>query len=315
MGLINMKGINMESINNSQYLSFTDSESLYGSTEKCPLIKINTPFCNAVIAPQGAQLLEFTPKNEDKESEQSWLWLSPKAIFSEGKAIRGGIPVCAPWFGVNQQAPQKPKHGFVRTQQWALNNIVESENGVVELLFQFTSSESDLPLYPHYFQLDLKIILSDHIKMSLSVHNLSDSIMPFSWALHSYFCVDKLQDVHVQGLDKHQYLDAANRDTAGNFSVKHQQGDIYFKGEVDSVYECVGKQQTIIGTPAINIEGEGCPTAIVWNPGAELAKQMSDVGIEHYEDYICVERGAAFNDSWSIAPGSSKSATLLLSKQ
>jgi len=303
----------MDIKNNSQYLSFTDSKTIYDSSEKLPLIKINTPLCDAIVAPQGAQLLEFTPKNEGKESECAWLWLSPKAVFSKGKAIRGGIPVCAPWFGVNQQDPLKPKHGFVRTQQWALNEVIESENGTVELCFQFTSSESDLPLYPHYFQLDLRITLSDRIKMSLTVHNLSNSNMPFSWALHSYFCVNKLQDVHVSGLDKHRYLDAANRDKAGNFSVKHQQGDIYFKSEVDSVYEHVGKQQTIVGTPSLNIEGEKCPTVIVWNPGAELAKQMSDVGVEHYEDYICVERGAAFNDSWDIAPRSSKSATLSLS--
>ncbi len=305
----------MNNINNSHYISSTDSETLYGSKEKCPLIEVNSPLFHAVIAPQGAQLLEFTPKFQGKKSEAPWLWLSPKAIFSEGKAIRGGIPVCAPWFGVNPLDPQKPKHGFVRTQPWALINIIESKNGSVELNFQFTSSESDLPLYPHRFQLDLKIMLSDHIKMSLTALNLSDSHMPFSWALHSYFCVEKLQDVHVSGLDKHQYLDAANRDEAGKFSVKHQQGDIYFKGEVDSVYEDVGIQQTIIGTPTINIKGENCPTAIVWNPGAKLAEQMNDVGIEHYEDYICVERGAAFNDSWSLSPGSSKTATLLLSKQ
>jgi len=251
----------MNNINNSQYISATDSEALYSSKEKCPLLEINTPLCHAVIAPQGAQLLEFTPKSESGKSEDAWLWLSPKAVFSEGKAIRGGIPVCAPWFGVNAVDSQKPKHGFVRTQPWTIINIIESENGSVELSFQFTSSESDLPLYPHRFQLDLKITLSDQINMSLTALNLSNSSMPFSWALHSYFCIDKLQNVHVSGLDKHQYLDAANRDEAGNFSVKHQQGDIFFKGEVDSVYEDVGIQQTIIGTPTINIKGENCPTA------------------------------------------------------
>ena len=305
----------MNTLNNTQTVSYTDSHSLYGSLEKCPLITINTALCHAVIAPQGAQLLEFTPKFEGKKKQDAWLWLSPKAVFSEGKAIRGGIPVCAPWFGVNSLDPQKPKHGFVRTQPWALINIIESENDTVELAFQFTSSESDLPLYPHHFQLNLKITLSDEIKMSLTVDNLSDSSMPFSWALHSYFCVDKLKDVSVSGLDNHQYLDAANRDEAGNFSVKQQQGDIYFKGEVDRVYEDVGSQQTIIGTPAIILKGENCPTAIIWNPGETLAEQMSDVGIEHYKDYICVERGAAFKNSWHLAPGSSQTATLLLCKQ
>ena len=305
----------MDIINNSAFLSSTNTATMYGASNSCPLIKVSTPLCDAIISYQGAQLLEFTPKSKDKESEPSWIWLSPKAIFSEGKAIRGGIPICAPWFGVNQQNPQKPKHGLVRTQQWILKGIIESEDGTVALSFQYTSTASDLLLYPHRFQLDLKITLSDQVKMSLTAYNLSDSNMPFSWAFHNYFCVDNLQDVHVSGLDEHRYLDAAKRDNAGNFSVKNQQGDIYFKGEVDSVYEGTSEQQTIIGTPAIKIEGNNCPTTIVWNPGAELAKNMTDVGIEHYKKYICVERGAAFNDSWNIAPGCSKSATMLLTER
>ncbi len=292
----------IESIEQTRYVSLTDSRQLYGSAEPLPLIKIASPHCDAVIAIQGAQLLEFCPKDG-----QPLLWLSPKALFSPGKAIRGGIPVCAPWFGVHTADATKPKHGFVRNHPWQVTHISEHEDDTVELSFQYRSTPADLTLFPHPFQLTLKLTLNECLKMSLAVQNLGDSIMPFSWALHSYFPIENLPEVRVKGLDNNDYLDAVE-----HFSRKLQQGDVAFNGEVDRVYESVGEQQIIAGLPTINITGTECPTAIIWNPGAALAGEMADIGIEHYAEYICVERGAAFNNSWQIAPGHTTAATLTI---
>ncbi len=291
-------------LDNTQFLSLTSSKVLYGSAESLPLIKVDSPLCEAVIALQGAQLLEYKPKGA-----LSWLWLSPKATFSKGSAIRGGIPICAPWFGVNQLDPQKPKHGFVRTQEWVLKNISEQSDGTVKLDFEFTSAESDLVIFPFSFQLALSITLSEQVTLSFNILNIGHSIMPFSWAFHSYFGVDNLEEVRVAGLDQQTYLDATD-----NFFSKRQEGDVQFKGEVDSVYENTNKQQAILGKPSINIEGEGCPTAIIWNPGIDLAHKMADISATHFNEFICVERGAAFENSVNIAPNSSESAVFILSK-
>ena len=281
-------------------VSITNSRDLYASSESLSLLKIDSPLCDAVIAIQGAQLLAFTPKDA-----QPWLWLSPKAIFSENKPIRGGIPVCAPWFGVNQQDPTKPKHGFVRNRQWQLVHATENKQHEVELTFRVRTNEDDLPLYSHAFSLDLVITLSKQIDISFSVQNLSRTPMPFSWALHSYFCVDSLEAVAVEGLDQSTYLDATDQ-----FSVIKQEGAVQFSSEVDRVYENVDSQQTITGNPCLSITGQDCPTAIIWNPGEKLAHTMADITANHYAEYICVERGAAFSNTWEVTPEKPLSATL-----
>ncbi len=283
-------------------VSIADTCELYQSTESLTLLKIESPLCNAVIALQGAQLLEFTPKNS-----APWLWLSPKATFSESCPIRGGIPICAPWFGVNKQDPGKPKHGFVRTRCWQLIDAAENDIGEVELTFTCTSEERDLPLFPHPFSLNLVIRLSDHIDISFSVLNTGQSLMPFSWALHSYFNVDSLKDVRVEGLDQHPYLDATQ-----NFLSVIQNGSISFKSEVDRVYESVSQEQSISGSPSLSIKGDNCPTAIVWNPGIKLATKMADITADHYDQYICLERGAAFANSWDVLPQQSVTSTLTI---
>ncbi|UZE97396.1 D-hexose-6-phosphate mutarotase [Alkalimarinus alittae] len=285
-------------------VSMSDSRALYGSTESLALLNIESPMCNAVIAVQGAQLLEFAPKDATP-----WLWLSPKAVFQEGHPVRGGIPVCAPWFGVNHQDATKPKHGFVRTQDWQLINITESPSGVMKLVFQFLSAKEDFSLFPHKFSLELTLLLSDHIDISFSVKNSSPIEMPFSWALHSYFCVDDLNRVRVTGLENNTYLDATNALTPIT-----QSGAVCFKTEVDRVYESVDTEQVIKGSPSLSIKGTNCPTAIVWNPGSELAEKMADITVNHYDEYICVERGAAFGNTWRVPPGQSATAELTILK-
>lgn len=286
-------------IDQSQTVTLTSSEEHY-QKPGLPLLQISNQSCDAIIAPQGAHLLAFTRKDGT-----DLLWLSPNAIFAEGKAIRGGIPVCLPWFGVNRQDPAKPKHGFVRSKDWQLTAIHEPDAGITELIFSYASSENDLKLFPHAFSAQLTLRLSDQINIQLKVSNHSSSEADVSWALHSYHPVDNLADVRVTGLADLNYLD----NLQGLISVR-QEGDIRFYGEVDRVYESVPATQQILGTPHLNITGENCPTAIVWNPGTDNAAKMIDVGEEIHQQFICVERGAAFADSWTLGSGESRSAHL-----
>nr|WP_285903144.1 D-hexose-6-phosphate mutarotase [Alkalimarinus sediminis] len=290
----------MQQLSAAPSISLTDSRELYGSPESIELLHVKSPHCNAVVSIQGAQLLEFMPQDS-----QPWLWLSPKAIFSKGQPIRGGIPICAPWFGVNQQDPLKPKHGFVRTRNWQLVNITENDQGIVELTFSFTSDKSDTPLFPHAFSLKLVMTLAEHIHISFIAQNTGTETMPFSWALHSYFNVDNLKVAEVEGLNQHAYLDATQDLTR---TIQH--GPICFESEVDRVYENVGSEQVITGSPSLLLRGNNCPTAIVWNPGIKLAEKMADITSEHYDEYICVERGAAFANTWKVQPQQSITATL-----
>lgn len=272
------------------------------SSQNCndlPILTIDTPLCQAVIALQGAQLLNFVRKSDD----QPLIWCSPKAIFKKGKAVRGGIPLCFPWFGAHQFDSSKPKHGFVRDNDWQLLSAKRNSDGAIALGFGFSSCKETLALFPHNFEAQLDFTLGNAIDITFSVKNTSSSDMPCSWALHSYLPVTELDNTEVLGLDGCNYLD-----TVGSLSNETQSGPVTFSGEVDRVYADVGHSQTINSATSIIVSGENCPTAIVWNPGVELAATMADLGSSASKEFVCVERGAAFSNAWSIASGEEKTA-------
>lgn len=268
-----------------------------------PLLRVSNPHCDALIALQGAQLLSFTPKGSD-----DLLWLSPNAVFAPGQAIRGGIPVCLPWFGVNREDPSKQKHGFVRNRDWQLLGANSDHEGRTHLTLGYDYAGDEPELFPHPFRATLTAVLGATLTLTLSVQNRDSCPMPLSWAWHSYFPVDNLDTVCVSGLDGIDYLD----NTQG-LSRQHQHGPVQFKGEVDRVYESVPALQQIQGQPAISLHGSGCDTAIVWNPGAANSAQMGDLGTEIYRRFICVERGMAFANAQCVAPGDEIGATLEIS--
>lgn len=288
-------------IDHSQTVTLTDSIQRYQKPPPAlPLLHVSNQSCEAVIAAQGAHVLQFKP-----QSTTELLWLSPNAIFAEGTAIRGGIPVCLPWFGVNQKDPSKPKHGFVRNQDWQLSEIHEPDPNTTKLVFTFESGTEDRALFPYPFTAQLQITLSNEIELTLTLHNHSDSDAEFSWALHSYHPVGDLASTAVAGLSGLNYLDNLR-----GLKPTLQDGNIRFNGEVDRVYESVPVSQQILGQPAITISGHNCETAIIWNPGAENAAAMGDVGEGIHQQFICLERGAAFGNSWVLAPDESRQATL-----
>lgn len=287
-------------------IEFADSHFLYGG--KAPglaLLIVSTRLFRAVISVQGAQLLEFIPANQ-----KPLLWLSPNASFEKGQAIRGGIPICLPWFGVAPSLPEKPKHGFVRTQPWELKQADCNAQGQCTLKFLFDhSNNAEMPypfeLYPYKFAAELELSLSQSIKLSLEVHNLDKQTIPVSQAFHSYHPVDCLTSTQVLGLENKAYLDNTQ-----SLQSCLQHGAITFSDEVDRVYENINSEQIINTRPAIAISGENCPTAIVWNPGAKNAATMTDIGESNQPSFICVERGAAFSDSWCIPAGKKRMASI-----
>lgn len=275
-------------------ITLTDTAKRYHSTGPAlPLLVINNPYCEAVVALQGAQLLEFTPHDGDP-----LLWLSPNACFIPGQSVRGGIPICLPWFGVNQQAPEKPKHGFVRNRDWQLIRVETTDSGATQLTFLFTYAQLEPELFAFPFSVELIVTLSDSLELQLSTTNIGTEAMPFSWAFHSYHPVSRLSEVRIEGLEGKRYLD----NTRG-LAAAIQDGAVRFQGEVDRVYEGVESTQVLKTTPAILVTGANCDTAIVWNPGADNASAMADIGAGHHEAFVCLERGAAFANAWILNPG------------
>lgn len=268
----------------------TDSKALYGSQHKLTLLEVRGPDSRSVIALQGAQLLSHSV------GEADLFWLSKDCLFEPGRAIRGGVPICLPWFGPHPQGNAFPKHGLARLQNWQLEAAV-CDGAEIVLRFVCTLRAGGGVVSDMLARLEMR--LSERVVMNLEVVNSGDSAMPLSFAFHSYFQVSDAKQAQVDGLHGHDYLD----NTEG-LALRSQRDRIGFGQEVDRVYETVAESQLLVGDSAVRVEGGHCPTVIVWNPGPELAATMADVG-EGWRHFVCVERGAAFKDRVSLPPGAS----------
>lgn len=290
-------------LNHCDAISLSHSNELYPQCfgDGLPLLRINTPLCQATIAIQGAQLLEFTPHNG-----KPLLWLSPQCHFQAGKSPRGGVPICLPWFGAHPTDASKPSHGFARTIDWFLESV-DLDDERCELVFRLTHTAN--ALFPQAFTSRITMRLNQEAELILEMHNTGDSAFDTSWALHSYFNVDDLSAASVAGLEDLTYADKVQ-----GFESFTQQGQVKFTGEVDRVFEDVSGFVSITGNPAINITHYNCPSVVVWNPGAALSATMSDVGANNERGYICVERGAVRGDAWSLEANEHRSAWIRITQ-
>lgn len=282
----------------SGFLRLTNSHEQYPDAPGTglPLLAVETSLCSAVISLQGAHLLEFNTISGDP-----LLWLSPNCDFTPGAALRGGVPLCLPWFGVNQTDPAKPKHGFARNSFWELGKAQLLSDGTAELEFLFLSDANQL--FPFDFSAELRMTLGNSAKLELTVNNTDTDDFDCSWAMHNYHRINSLTDVRVLGLAGKKYFDNFE-----GYAEKQQTGDVNFPGPVDRVYPEIDNSVTIKGSPTIEIKHSNCPSVVVWNPGVEAAAKIADIGTGQEQFYICVERGALLGEQWHLPAGTSKSA-------
>jgi len=270
--------------------------------EGLAVLRLDTPVCTAHIALQGAHLLSFCAKDGSP-----LLWLSPNCEFTPGIALRGGIPVCLPWFGPHPTDATRPKHGFARNRDWQLIDAHILADKSAQLSFRFISKAD--ALFEFNFTAELVMTLGTTIKLAISVINDDNQPFDCSWVLHTYYPVSVLNDVRVQGLAGRTYLDNLEKHAA-----KQQHGDVSFSGEVDRVFPDIQNSLQITGSPTIKMTHNNCPSVVVWNPGAANAAKIADIGAGNEQNYICVERGAVLDEKWTLAPGESKRAQVVISE-
>lgn len=237
------------------------------------LLIIEHPGFRAAFSLQGGQLIAWQPVNQP-----AVIWLSDRTEFSQGKAIRGGIPICWPWFG----PAGKPSHGFARTSEWQLGDCQESTQQV-EVSMQLTHSAQTHALWPHDFDLTLAAVLSrESCQITLRIAGNVESTA----ALHSYFNVGDSETVRVSGLGD-RYIDKVK----GN-ALASQQGEQTYHGEVDRIFTHP-TAESILKDPQlkrrIKIQHQGYSDVVTWNPGAALSQSMADMSDEGYKTMVCVE--------------------------
>jgi len=265
----------------------------------------------ATICLQGAHVVSFRPKSQ----QAPVVWVSDAAKFAAGKSIRGGAPVCWPWFGPHASEVAFPAHGFARTVDWQVTGTRKRNDAKTEVTLQLVDNQQTRAQWPHLTQLTLTVVVSDKLEMRLATTNTSDAPIHIGEALHTYFHISDIGTVKVTGLEGSDYHDKVD-----NFARKKQQGAIGFNGEVDRVYvntpaECVIEDAGL--KRRIHIAKSGSQSTVVWTPWTEKAEKMGDMGKGKsgagWREMVCVESANAMDNVITVVPGETHTLTVTYS--
>ncbi len=265
------------------------------------LIEVRNRQCTAVISLQGAQILSWIPVDDNGEAGEDVIWLSTDAVHSAGKAIRGGIPVCWPWFGAHPDKTDYPAHGFARTSLWQILGTESLEDGSTRINLTMLPQASNQQMWPVNTTVLLQVTLGAKLEIELITRNQGDAAITISQALHTYFRVADVNKVRLHGLDDTVYLDKLE-----NYAEKYQQGPVVITEEVDRIYlntttDCVIEDPEFKRN--IIIIKCGSHSTVVWNPWRDTAEKMGDLGENGYKTMLCVESSNAATDTVTIDAG------------
>lgn len=258
-------------------------------------LKITGRLAEAEIYLHGAQVTAWRPAGEDEV-----LFLSGQSKWEAGRAIRGGIPVCFPWFRAKADDAKAPAHGFVRTKSWELISIGQDGDSVVVTLTT-ESDKASRRWWPHEFRLVHRITVGEELRLELTMTNTGGTSLKFEEALHTYYRVGDVERIAVAGLDGVRFLD--NMD--GN-REKRQSGGVYMTAATDNAYlETQGTLELddpVLGR-RIRIEKKDSDTTVVWNPWQEGAKKLADLADEEWREMACVEGSNILGSAVTLGPG------------
>jgi glucose-6-phosphate 1-epimerase len=262
-----------------------------------PMIEVDNGQAKALISVYAGQVLKFQPSGAAEV-----MFLSESAYYQSGKAIKGGVPICWPWFGPDPEGKGRASHGFVRDRLW---NVVATESlsdGSSKIVLGLTDTAETQAIWPCGFGLAIEVTVGSTLKIDLVTRNTGDQTFSITQALHTYFSVGDVTKTNVVGLSGTEYLDKVD-----GGQQKSQVGAVTIVESVDRVYLNVPSTLTIddaVLNRKIQIESTGSKTAIVWNPWAEISAKMADLGDQDYLKMICVETANAADDVVMVAPGS-----------
>ena len=262
-----------------------------------PFIHVQNQSASALISIYGGQILSFKPVDEKADM----LFLSKKSLYGDGKAIRGGIPVCWPWFGPDPKGLQRPNHGFVRNHLWEVTGTMTTETET-KISLQFTESLKHEKTWKQPFTLTLQFSIAKTLVIKLVTENTGGKPFSITQAFHTYFRIGDINQIQVLGLEGCIYFDKLDQG-----KEKMQTGVVTITDEIDRIYEDIDNH-LVLNDPAnnrrIEIASENCRTGVVWNP---WQKAMVDLDERDYQHFVCVETGNIAFDLVQIPPGGENS--------
>jgi glucose-6-phosphate 1-epimerase len=234
---------------------------------------------------QGAQVTAWRPPDE-----RPVLFTSPNSAFAPGRAIRGGVPIVLPWFGANRHTPTAPQHGFARTATWHLDGVETAGRGSLTLTLSLGDGDVASAFWPERFRAIYTVTFAQTLSLPLAVQNHATHPIVFEEALHSYFAIFDIAQIAISGLAGTTYIDktdAARRKSqpADPITITAETDRVYLDTPGQCVIEDRGWRRRIV------VEKDGAASSVVWNPWAEKATAMADLGDPAWRGMICLEAG------------------------
>ena len=270
-----------------------------------PCVQVTAPRASGEIYLHGAHVTSWKPTGAEEA-----LYVSSKSKWQAGTAIRGGVPVCFPWFSTRAEDPRSPAHGLVRTKSWQLEGITHADHDVTVAL-STSANEATRRTWFGDFHLLFCATFGEQLRLELIVTNHGTSSFRFEEALHSYLRVGNVAAAKLRGLNGVAYLDK----TEGQ-REKHQHGDLVLSAETDRVYRNTLSTVEIEDPAArrrILVAKEDSRDTVVWNPWSEKGKAMTDVGIDEWRHFVCVETCNVGDHGINLAPAQAHTMTALVS--
>jgi len=270
-------------------------------------IDITSPLARGEMYMHGAHVTSWRPAGGEEV-----LFLSSKSRWEEGQAIRGGIPICFPWFRGKADDPHAPAHGFVRTRSWQLGSIVETRAGIT-VSMSIESDEQTRQWWPAEFRLEYRATFGSELTLELICTNTGRTPLRLEEALHTYNRVADIHSVRLQGLDGTSFLD----NTDAN-KEKMQLGNVTIASQTDNAFINTKNAIDLLDTKMrrrIRLQKANSSTTVVWNPWQEGASRLRDLGEGEWTQFLCVEASNIIGGAVTLGPGQEHTMSAVLSVQ
>ena len=262
-----------------------------------PAAVIRNRHASATVALHGGHVTAFQPHGQDPV-----LWMSRCSRFQTGAPIRGGIPICWPWFGAHPTRAQAPFHGFARVSEWDVARAQALDDGSTLIELGLADTPQSRELWPHPFGLRLRVRVSTELDVELTMLNTGHEPMTCSAALHSYFAVSEVASIRVRGLEGTPFMDTVQSVPVPG--VEDQ--PLVIRSETDRIYLDT-ESRCSIDDPGlrrcIRIAKRGSRSTVVWNPWIAKSARMPDFGDDEFHRMLCIETANAAADAREIASG------------
>ncbi len=270
-------------------------------------LRLRASGSEALVYLHGAHLASFRTSEHGE-----LLWMSDKAVYAAGKALRGGVPICFPWFGAHPTDSQLPAHGFARTTPFRFEGSEQRGDNVVAEL-SLASSPQTLPLFPHALTARVRISVGRELSLAFEVENTGPEAFDYELALHTYLSVSDVRNVELLGLAGASYDDKVS----GERACIGSSAPLRFSGETDRVY--VSSERVTVLDPAhqrrLLIDKMNSSTTVVWNPWIDKARRMSDFPDDAWPAMLCVEAANAGSHRVHLAPAARHTTTTIISAE